>query len=287
MSSNIPLVIAEDNLSLAWAQTYRKVEKQPEKELLALTVSFTGFGNGKIEEAASIRAALDACLAEKNFQEIETVANTIFPQPLWALAKGEREKLFEMYLENLPAYVSMAARKNNRGLYFARLTGWNIDPKTGCEAFRVNKHLKGVNGNQLEFIIQQCKKGVRRSEFQAAIFDPARDHSTAAQLGFPCMQHITMIPDFKHNTITLNAFYATQQLFDKAYGNFLGLARLGTFMAHEIGLELDRVNIHIGIEKIDKRPESGKTLDELKTAIDNALNSVDTECVQDASLLHV
>lgn len=277
MSSNVPSVIAENNLSLAWGRTYREMEKQPEKEALSLNVSFTGFGDGDVEEERNIRAALDACLADKNFQENETVADTIFPQPLWKLAKGDRSKLFSMYLENLSAYVSMSPHKNKRGIYFARLIAWGTDPKTGSRIYSMNKYIEDVDGNQLEFIIQQCKKGARRSKFQAAIFDPARDHTPAAQLGFPCMQQLFFIPDFKNGILTLDVFYAMQELFEKAYGNFLGLARLGLFMAHEIGLELDHVNIHVGIEKIDRKPATGKTLEALKTVIDNALNSVDIE----------
>ena len=35
--------------------------------------------------------------------------------------------------------------------------------------------------------------------------------------------------------------YATQDIVDKAYGNYVGLHRLGMFMAQEMGLKLDRL----------------------------------------------
>ena len=39
----------------------------------------------------------------------------------------------------------------------------------------------------------------------------------------------------------MTGFYATQHIVEKAYGNYLGLCRLGQFMAHEMGLRLDRM----------------------------------------------
>ena len=87
--------------------------------------------------------------------------------------------------------------------------------------------------------------------FQACVFDPVRDHTGAAQQPFPCLQHISLVPDERNGTLSLNAFYATQQLFTKAYGNWLGLARLGTFLAYEMRLQFDRLTCFAGIEKVD------------------------------------
>ena len=85
---------------------------------------------------------------------------------------------------------------------------------------------------------------------QASIFDPERDHVASAQLGFPCLQHISLVP--QGDQLSLNAFYATQQLFDKAYGNWLGLCDLGAFMAREMGLSLEAVNCFVGVEKLQR-----------------------------------
>lgn len=80
------------------------------------------------------------------------------------------------------------------------------------------------------------------------------------------MQHLTFVPDFGCNTLQLNAFYATQQLFVKAYGNFLGLSRLGAFVAGEAGMQLAKVSCFIGVEKMDKRPKANSELTALITA---------------------
>lgn len=41
--------------------------------------------------------------------------------------------------------------------------------------------------------------------------------------------------------MTITGIYATQVLIEKAYGNYLGLYRLGQFMAQSMGLKLMRV----------------------------------------------
>ena len=99
-------------------------------------------------------------------------------------------------------------------------------------------------GNQLEWILSQYarRKGVRRSLLQATTFDPQRDHTASARLGFPCLQHVSFEPT--KVGLVVNAFYATQQIFDKAYGNYLGLAQLGGFMAHEMNLPFSSSQCH-------------------------------------------
>ena len=98
--------------------------------------------------------------------------------------------------------------------------------------------------NQLEFIINTwSRKNHRHSALQAAIFDPKIDHSHQRQLGFPCLQHVVFHYDGVNgcNGLSIIGFYANQLLFEKAYGNYLGLFRLGKFMASEMKLKLVRV----------------------------------------------
>jgi thymidylate synthase len=135
-----------------------------------------------------------------------------------------------------------------------------------------NNALNNTN-NQLEHIISQYKlrPNCRASMFQASIFDPRRDHTSSAQLGFPCLQHVSFVPDNNERSLSINAFYATQQLFNKAYGNYLGLCRLGNFMAHEMGLDFNQMNCFVGIAKVDN---IGKTDSSLSTLIQIIRNAV-------------
>jgi hypothetical protein len=277
-TTSLPLVhyISESNLSVAWARAFLPLAARSDAEIVPLLVSVTGFTGGLPAEDDAVRTALDACLAANGEQSVHTVANTIFPQSVWRRAKGNRQTLYDEYLENLPSYVALCPTKNRSGLYFSRLIAYGIDPETGerDEAVPIGK-MPGF-GNQLEFMLQRHKTVRRKSLFQAAVFDPARDHTGSGQQGFPCMQHLTFVPDFKSKTLEVNAFYATQQLFVKAYGNYLGLSRLGAFMAGQMGLTLTRLNCFIGVEKMDQRPAAGASLDALVAAAESAVRAAET-----------
>jgi hypothetical protein len=121
-------------------------------------------------------------------------------------------------------------------------------------------------GNQLEWILKQYKSrpGVRRSMFQATTFDPGRDHGNTAQLPFPCLQQLSFVPT--DSGLVANAFYATQQIFDKAYGNYLGLAQLAAFMAHEMGLPLASLNVTVGVAKLERIAKTDAALRPLSAA---------------------
>jgi hypothetical protein len=249
MSNSLPLIIEETNLSYAWSRAFLHIIDHSGKEISPLLITLTGLDNGMPNENKDIRDALDNCLTINSEQSVHTVANTIFPASYWQRSKHDRNKLFDTYLENFPRIQALAPKKNKRGLYFERLIAYGSGPN---------------NGNQLEYIISQYKSraGVRRSMFQASIFDPARDHIIDPRPPFPCLQHVSFIPQKK--SLILNAFYATQQLFNKAYGNYLGLCRLGDFMAHEMGLSFERMNCFVGVAKMDNIKKKCPTLEELK-----------------------
>jgi hypothetical protein len=264
MSSNEPLFIKETNLSHAWGRAFLHIIDNSGNEISPLLITLTGFKDGQPQEDCAIRDELDKLLTSGCEQKIHTVANTIFPASYWRNAKSDRHKLFDVYLNSLPRIKALAKSKNSRGLYFERLISFEADLKYG---------------NQLEYIISQYRSSskklnprhVRRSMFQASIFDPARDHTPSAQLGFPCLQHVSFVPNDKDKSLSINAFYATQQLFNKAYGNYLGLCRLGDFMAHEMGLTLDQMNCFVGVAKLNKIGKRDSSLSPLIQMIRNAV----------------
>jgi len=239
----------------------------PGTEISPLVLSITGFDvDGCPAEDLDVRNKLDAALADLGHRDVETVAFTIFPQQYWRMCGGDRKKLFKMYQDAFPRMQAMNKKHNQRGLYFERLTMFGNGP---CD------------GNQLEWVIGEYTKrkakgkGVRRSALQATTFDPARDHLTTAQLEFPCLQHVSFIPS--EDGLVVNAFYATQQVFDKAYGNYLGLSHLGAFMAKEMDLPLARLNVTVGVAKLERVRKSQAEL--------KALMSAARACVGDAALV--
>ncbi len=225
--------IDKPNISDAWLEAAKHLSERGLDELVPLVVRFTGLGNTAIDENPNIRNALDAYLDGAGLQSIETVANTIFPIALWNRDEA-RATLFARYLKILPR-LKRASGLNRRGLYFERMvTGGPVDEP-----------------NQLDFAIGEytSRSGVRRSALQVATFQPTLDHSHSARLGFPCLQHVLFTPVAAE--LHVCAFYATQYLVEKAYGNYLGLARLGQFVAHELKKELKSVTCVAGIGELD------------------------------------
>jgi hypothetical protein len=255
----------ETSLTTAWARAFLAMSESPGRELCPFLVNITAGPDGLPVEDADLRRAVDACLEESGNDPVDKVAKSIFPHVLWRRAKGVRRKLYDNYLQNLPDYVAMEPSKNCHGLYFARLIGYGIDHKTGEELTYLKDKLK-QDGNQLEFIINACKPKAQRMALQASIYDPVRDQIEARR-HFPCLQHVTFVPDFVRGTLTLNAFYALQLLFVKAYGNWLGLFRLGAFVASqtEPRLRFERLNCYAGVQKmtVESRPQAGALLDRM------------------------
>lgn len=244
--STSPVLVDESDLSRAWAKAVLHVLDHSGLEISPLILSVSGFDeDGGVVETPAVRTALDTLLLAEQMRSVEDVAFTIFPQRIWQVAQGDRAALFKYYRDAFPRYQAMNPKDNRRGLYFERLVSYGRGP---CD------------GNQLEWILSQFegRKGVRRSMFQASVFDPERDHVANAQLQFPCMQHLSFEPT--EAGLVVNAFYATQQLFVKAYGNYLGIAQLGAFMAHEMKLNMSRMNVIVGVAKFERISKSDQAL---------------------------
>lgn len=189
------------------------------------------------------RGDLDTLLEQRKYGSIDTVAGTIFPYYLWN-PEGPRQQLYERYFRILPRI-----RKHNKlGVYFERLISY-----PGA------KDQRGFN--QLEHIITTYRKGRRRSALQASILDPVKDLSSEAWFReFPCMNQVGFLPNTHDGSLTVVAYYPMQYLFRRAYGNYLGLIRLGSFMAHEMGFTCTTLVCVAGIAKIEERSRELKAL---------------------------
>lgn len=233
--------IEDCNLSAAWGRALLAASAKGLSETGPLVVSVTGFdGAGLFQEDAGIRTALDDVLRCTKKQSVETVANTIFPASMWNPA-APRSQLFDRY-QRIAARLRGASRKNQRGIYFDRMISGGPPGKE----------------NQIEFALSNYKPGMRRSVLQVGVFNPGLDHSGAAQLGFPCLQHVTFAPIA--GGLCVNAFYATQYMLERAYGNYIGICRLGHFVAHELGLRLTRMTCFTGVAKCEVRKSQLKQL---------------------------
>lgn len=234
-----PHYLVEGDLSRAWARAFLAAMEPGVDEISPLCVTVRGLDEGRPVEEPAIRQALDKALAAQGEFLCRTVANTIFPSSRWKPDLG-RERLFERYTKMLPTIKRADKRRNQNGTYFERMI--TFGPDTGeSESGKIN---------QLEHIISTFTErgNHRRSALQASIFDPMKDHTHQRQRGFPCLHQASFVP-LGDGKLAVTGFYATQYLFEKAYGNYLGLHDLGRFMAHELGLELAQLNCVASVAK--------------------------------------
>ncbi len=218
--------INEENLSIAWAKAFVAAMEHP--EISPMTITVTGLNNECIPEYEEIRKGVDVSLATNSLQSCHTVANTIFPKSLWNRNK-ERTLLYKRYLRSLKQIRK--CKGNCNGIYFERLI-----------AYGENKI------NQLEYIIETytIKSNHRRSALQASLYDPTCDATDQRQRGFPCLQQVGFSRIGKSG-LCVTGYYPKEHILDRGYGNYLGLCRLGQFMASEMGLELAQMTCFVGV----------------------------------------
>jgi hypothetical protein len=214
--------ITSTSITDAWLDALELTSAAPGHEILNLNVTVSGLADGGPNEDANIRVALDATLVAEDMATVQTVASTIFPNSMWSPTRP-KEALFDRYMRVFPRIRRYP--KNRRGTYFQRLIHY---PTADVNGFNQLRHVAEtyLNGNH------------RRSALQGSVIVPELDLNNARQQGFPCMQQVAFVPDPQAETLHIVGFYPLQYLFERAYGNYLGLIHLGRFMAHEMHLTL-------------------------------------------------
>jgi hypothetical protein len=239
-----PVVIENENVSYAWAVAFNEIAEASMHEIVPLIVCVTGFDAGIAHEDLRIRALLDDELRAHRMQSIRTVASTIFPSSLWNPDNPPKD-LYDRYTRVLPRLHKCPLNRN--GIYFERM---------------IRFYPKGapVPVNQLEYVLATRAAGNRRrSAYQLSIIDPSRDHTNQRQRGFPCLQQVSISP-IGEEGLSVTGLYATQTLFERAYGNYIGLCELGRFFAHQWGLQLTRVTCVASVAKFDIHATEGRAI---------------------------
>jgi hypothetical protein len=243
MSTDPPILIERSNLSLAWADAFL-VALDGKRGLRPLVITIGNFESLLPPEVATIRETLDERLVALGKNACDASAMMIFPYKPWVRRGMPGCTEFSKFCVTrlLPRLKKLDAR-NQYGTYFGRMMAYSGTRTSGPREV-----------NQLQFIIELLsnkQKRPRQSALQIACFDPAKDHTGQPVRGFPCLQQVSVAYDDLGN-FALNAYYPTQYIFDRGYGNYLGLCHLGHFLSREVGLRFSRLTCFVG------RPELGK-----------------------------
>lgn len=247
-----PNFIEETNLSRAWIKTFINKYENVGNEGISVT-TITNLNNDSVSELSEVKELLDSYLVGRKEQCIENVAFTIFPNSYWNRSR-DRQLLYKRFLNVWPRLKKY--KLNCRGNYFYRMV--NYTPKGETEIKDI------VFENQLEHIINTWTKydNHRFTALQIPIFNPFKDHVNSEQLGFPCLQQVSFKPLGVNGQdgLEIIGYYPNQLLFEKAYGNYLGLCHLGQFIAQEIGLEFKKMTC-ITLKSTLYKKKKGSILD--------------------------
>ena len=227
--------VTGSSLTEAWREAVRLAIANHGR-VTGLTVVINGIENGRPAEDLRFRDRLNELLDHHGHASVETVSRTIFPIGLWN-PLAPRAQLYQRYFKILPKL--RACPRNRKGHYFERLT--NFPGAKGGSGF-----------NQLEQIMSAYLAGTHRvSALQACLMNPLTDLNNSPYLSFPCLQQVAFIPDGSSGSLAVMGFYPMHYLFQRAYGNYLGLINLGHFMATEMRLTLSRMICVAGAAQLE------------------------------------
>lgn len=243
-------VIRDSNLSRAWGRALLTlVDARNGRLTEPLLVSIDVQPGHDPLEDDQIRQAHQDSLSRHDKFDIDVTAEMIFPNKMYRRACKWHGKILscpelrELYInETLPRLKARDRQHNRAGTYFARMIDYPAKD--------------GTTINQLSQIIdfwhrdQAYKKRTRRSALQVACYNPSDDLTGQPRQGFPCLQQLSFSYEDDADNLILNAYYPAEFIFDRAYGNYLGLCHLGMFMAQAMNVSFSRLNCFIGYPQL-------------------------------------
>lgn len=263
-----PHIITNSNLSLAWAEALLHVLDGAEDSLI---VALRDLDGNLPQQDSEIAVELDRLLTEHQIPRIAHTALTIVPYESW-IRRGrcEIEDLASWYMSFLYPRLKARCSKNSHGTYFQRLVAY-----TGVKNNGTKLEIREIN--QIAYLINFWRKREekggrpRQSALQLSCFDPAKDDNGSPLAGFPCLQQISFTYH-ESGSLEMTSYYPTQYIFDRAYGNYLGLCQLGHMIAHLIGVKFTRFTCITARPEIGNLPKEPKFREMLRERVSSSLS---------------
>jgi thymidylate synthase len=190
------------------------------------------------EEIQEVTRVIDSLALELGLKSTMENANAIWPAVFVRPGRSATEVFADIQRFAIPT-IKLACG-NRHDSYVERLLGW-----------RSNDGGKRVP--QLQNILDRLKTEVnnrapKSSSYEISIYSPGLD---SGYMSFPCLSHLSVKYEHKHQRIHLTAVYRNHTYLSHAYGNFIGLGRLMRFLSSETGThpgELVSVSTHADAE---------------------------------------
>jgi len=191
-------------------------------------------------EDKCVADTLNTFLVSHNQPNNHTVAETIFPGYEY-IHRGV-DGVFKTYPDELYPRLESHDDTRNWGTYAHRLLR------------RTDR--KGKPYNPLEVLINKMreKRPVRASyeiglglDVDVATYDSDEDRKS--RLGGPCLSHLSF--KLLDKSIHLTVMYRFHYYVQRAFGNLLGLARLQSFVAKQVGVSIGPLVCHSTLAVLD------------------------------------
>ena len=258
--------IRSNNISKVWLRALAALENEAGTTTNLIICLIPPF-----IESTAITAALDTFLQvnPKAFS-IEKIAGTIFPREFYIpdrLGAAAQEHLYKNH--RLARIIE--SRWSRKGNYFDRMVSWPArdgseinqlekkisyyreelgrDKRT-CNVFEIATNSPNLISNTLD-------------DADIQIYDPEQDCSI---MSFPCLSHISV--SLSKSKLHMTAIYRNQYFLQKAYGNYLGLLRLLSFLAREIDVEVGEL-VCVATHANDEVGSNGFKRSEVKQLLDD------------------
>jgi hypothetical protein len=196
-------------------------------------------------EDAAVAAKIDAFLLAHDQYSNHTVAETIFPG--YEYVRRGVDGVFQVYPEEIYPRIEELKAVSRWGTYAHRLlrrtdkNGETYNPLQKCIDKMRDRHPKRA-AYEVGFGFG----------FDLATYDDEEDRAERMG-GLPCLSHLSF--KFIDKAVHLTAMYRSHYYIQKGFGNLLGLARLQSFVADQVGAKKGPLVCHSTLARV----EVGKT----------------------------
>lgn len=245
--------VTAGDIGQAWLRAYEALLDAPRHQLINLAVDIAD----PLTEDLGVRTALERHLAlmrarssRGSWQSVHTVANTIFPISLYN--PGRADSAARFFANAQMADRARHGRHSGWGTYIGRLIDYQLPG--GTRVNQLENMLRVLRGdrNWADLYEAPLTYPTETSTERAAtcVDAPVVGPGDRRRRGAPCLAHISITA--LDGRLHLTAQYRRHSYVARAYGNFLGLARLLNFLAVESGRQVGGmlvVGTHAEIEE--------------------------------------
>lgn len=255
-------VVGED-IGSAWLAAFRALDAR-KGSIVNLAVDITS----PTTEDLGVRHAIEETLADlrdthrvANAQSMHTVANTVFPISLYRPdSKGAAERFIDNALKG--EQNRRHATRRQWGTYLGRLVAYPARDGNTTNQLAASLDRLSAKGNEwsdlYEMPITRPDGDYDEPDWETVLPEPPAtvgavlhgdSRLDARWRGGPCLAHVSLT--LEHGVLSMVALYRRHSYVTRAYGNFLGLARLLYFLAHESGHEVGNLLVVTGHATVD------------------------------------